>query len=53
MADFRTFFPVQKHTLLDFSTEFLSPITTEAITYSLVVFSRSLSLISQGFMEYN
>ena len=32
----------QKDRLLDLSTEFLSPITTEAITYSPVVFSHSL-----------
>ena len=39
--------------LLDFSAEFLSPITTEAINCLLVVFSHSLSIILQGFMEYN
>ena len=37
--------PSNKAPLLDFFTEFLSP--------SLVVFSHSLPLISQGFMEYN
>ena len=45
--------PSQKAPILNFSTEFLSPMTTEAITYSLVVFSHSLLLISQGFIEYN
>ena len=45
--------PLQKAPLVDFSTEFLSAVTTEAITYSLVVFSHSLPLISQGSTEYN
>jgi len=45
--------PPQKAPLIDFSTEFLSQITTEAITYSLVIFSHSLPLISQCFMVYN
>ena len=45
--------PSQKAPILNFSTEFLFPMTTEAITYSLVVFSHSLLLISQGFIEYN
>ena len=45
--------PSQKAPLIDFSTEFLSQITTEAITYSLVIFCHSLPLISQCFMEHN
>ena len=45
--------PLQKAPLLDFSKEFLSAVTTEAITYSLVVLSHPLPLISQGSTEYN
>ena len=45
--------PSQKTPFLNFSTEFLSPMTTEAITYSLIVFSHSLPFILHGFIEYN
>ena len=45
--------PSQKAPFLNFSSEFLSPMTTEAITYSLVAFSHSLPFISHGFIEYN
>ena len=45
--------PSQRAPLIDFSAELLSQITTEAITYSLVIFSHSLPLISQCFVEHN